>query len=202
MNDDFDFTGKVVLITGSSRGIGAAIIQALGQRGAQCAVNYVADAAGRNQADAERVARGLANAIVFQCDVGDEAQVGAMMAEVQKQFGGLDILVNNAGILRDRSLQKMSTEEWESVLRVNLTGSFNCLHHAAGLMRNGGSVVNISSVSGQVGFFGQYFIFIDNVIEDKGFGHDQNKRHQRTEPGNFCHRHGQQIVQRHGMGHR
>jgi 3-oxoacyl-[acyl-carrier protein] reductase len=155
MNDDYDFTGKVALVTGSSRGIGAGIVTALGKRGARCVVNYVADAEGRNRADAERVVGELAGAIVVQCDVGDAAQVSAMMVEVQKQFGGLDILVNNAGILRDRTIQKMSASEWESVLRVNLTGAFNCLHHAAGLLRTGGRVVNISSVSGQIGLFGQ-----------------------------------------------
>src|SRR3989442_969372 len=123
MNFPFDFSGKVALVTGSSRGIGAGIADALGQCGARCVVNYVADAEGRNRADAERVAEGLAGAIVIQCDVGDAAQVNAMMAEVQKQFGGLDLLVNNAGILRDRTIRKMTAEEWESVLRVNLTGA-------------------------------------------------------------------------------
>ena len=155
MNAPFDFSGKVALVTGSSRGIGAGIVTALGQAGARCVVNYVADAGGRNQPDAERVASGLRQALVIQCDVGDPAQVGAMMAQVQKEFGGLDILVNNAGILRDRSLKKMTAEEWESVLRVNLTGAFNCVQQAIGLLRPGGRIVNISSLAGQLGSFGQ-----------------------------------------------
>ncbi|TAK95917.1 MAG: 3-oxoacyl-ACP reductase FabG [Verrucomicrobia bacterium] len=155
MNDDYDFTGKVALVTGSSRGIGAGIVTALAQRGARCVVNYVADPAGRNQADAESVAARLGDAAVIQCDVGDATQVGTMMAEIRKQFGGLDILVNNAGILRDRSLKKMSADEWESVLRVNLTGAFNCIQQASDLLRAGGRIVNIASVSGLVGFFGQ-----------------------------------------------
>src|SRR5258705_8513962 len=125
-----DFSGKVALVPGSSRGIGAGIITALGQHGAKCVVNYVQDPEGRNQADAEKIANTLSQAIVIQCDVGDPAQVAAMLAQVQKEFGGLDILVNNAGILRDRTIKKMSTEEWETVLRVNLTGAFNCIHHA------------------------------------------------------------------------
>src|SRR2546423_15438200 len=120
METPYDFSGKIALVTGSSRGIGAGIISALGQQGAKCAVNYVADPDGRNKADAEKVATSLSQAIVVQCDVGDRAQVEAMMAQVQKQFGGLDILVNNAGILRDRTIKKMSMEEWDSVLRVNL----------------------------------------------------------------------------------
>src|SRR6266404_1580539 len=107
MNAPFDFSGKVALVTGSSRGIGAGIITALGQHGAKCVVNYVSDPEGRNQADAEKI----------------------------------------AGILRDRTIKKMSTEEWETVLRVNLTGAFNCIHHAHALLRPKGRVVNISSVA-------------------------------------------------------
>src|SRR4051812_8349019 len=152
MDAPYDFSGKIALVTGSSRGIGAGIISALGQMGAKCVVNYVADPEGRNQTDAERVAAALKQAIVIQCDVGNRDQVTAMMAQVQKQFGGLDILVNNAGILRDRTIKKMSMEEWESVLRVNLTGAFNCIQQAQALLRPQGRVVNISSVAAQVGF--------------------------------------------------
>jgi 3-oxoacyl-[acyl-carrier protein] reductase len=155
VGDDYDFTGKVALVTGSSRGIGAGMIAAFGQRGARCAVTYVADAEGRNKADAERVAAGLRDARVIQCDVANQQQVGALMNDVQEQFGGLDILVNNAGILKDRSIKKMALEEWEQVLRVNLTGAFNCIQQAIPILRSGGRIVNISSVSGQLGFFGQ-----------------------------------------------
>ena len=77
MNDAFDFTGKVALVTGSSRGIGAGLITALDKLGARCAVNYVADPEGRNQADAERVAGALKSAPILQCDVGDPQQVAA-----------------------------------------------------------------------------------------------------------------------------
>src|SRR5258706_2893132 len=147
MSVPYDFSGKVALVTGSSRGIGAGIISALGQQGAKCVVNYVTDPDGRNLADAEKIASALKQAIVIQCDVGDPVQVAAMMAQIQKEFGGLDILVNNAGILRDRTIKKMSTEEWETVLRVNLTGAFNCIHHAHALLSPQGRVVNISSVA-------------------------------------------------------
>lgn len=155
MNNDLDFSGKVALVTGSSRGIGAAIVTALGQHMAACGVNYVADPEGRNQAEAERVAGSLRRAAVIQCDVGDPVQVSAMMKQIQDEFGGLDILVNNAGILRDRTLKKMTSEEWESVLRVNLTGTFNCIQQAIGILRPEGRIVNISSVAGQLGLFGQ-----------------------------------------------
>src|SRR5881296_1025038 len=125
MKDAFDFSGKTALVTGSSRGIGAGILTAFGQLGARCAVNYVADAEGRNKADAERLAAALPGSAVIQCNVGNPDQVGRMMEQVKLDFGGLDILVNNAGILQDRTIKKMSTEDWESVLRVNLTGAFN-----------------------------------------------------------------------------
>src|SRR6266404_5233613 len=148
-NSPYDFSGKVALVTGSSRGIGAGVISAFGQRGATCVINYVADPAGRNRADAEQVASGLKKAILVQADVSDVVQVTAMMSQIQQEFGGLDILVNNAGILRDRTLKKMSAEEWESVLRVNLNGTFNCIRQAIGKLRPNGRIVNLASVAGQ-----------------------------------------------------
>jgi len=155
MSDDYDFTEKVVLVTGSSRGIGAGMIAAFGQHRARCMVTYVDDPAGHNKADAERVASAMPGARTVQCDVANPDQVAAMMKMVQEQFGGLDILVNNAGILQDRSIKKMAPEEWERVLRVNLTGTFNCIQQAIPILRADGRIVNISSVSGQLGFFGQ-----------------------------------------------
>ena len=155
MSDEYDFSDKVALVTGSSRGIGAGIITAFRQRGARCVVTYVEDGSGRNKADAERVAAGLARASVIKCDVGNAEQVATMMKRVQQEFGGLDILVNNAGVLQDRSIKKMSLDEWDNVLRVNLTGAFNCIQQAIPILRSQGRIVNISSVSGQLGFFGQ-----------------------------------------------
>jgi len=155
MSDDYDFSDKVALVTGSSRGIGAGMITGFGQRGARCVVTYVEDSAGRNKADAERVAAELSHASVVQCNVANPDQVTAMMKQVRERFGGLDILVNNAGILQDRSIKKMALEEWEKVLEVNLTGTFSCIQQAIPIFRSGGRIVNISSVSGQLGFFGQ-----------------------------------------------
>jgi 3-oxoacyl-[acyl-carrier protein] reductase len=155
MSDPFDFTGKVALVTGSSRGIGAGMASALARRGARCVINYVADPEGRNLADAESVAGGLPDACVLQCDVGDSGQVASMMTEIERQLGGLDILVNNAGILRDRTLGKMAEEDWRAVLRVNLDGAFHCIQKAAPILRAGGRIVNVSSVSGWIGLFGQ-----------------------------------------------
>src|SRR5437899_7996024 len=101
MKDAFDFSGKVALVTGSSRGIGAGIITAFGQLGARCVINYVADVEGRNKADAERVAAALPEARVSQGNVGNPEHVGAMMERIQRELGGLDILVTNAGVLQD-----------------------------------------------------------------------------------------------------
>jgi len=155
MSDPLDFGGKVVLVTGSSRGIGAEMIRAFGQRGAQCVINYVADAEGRNKSDAKAVARDLQHPLVIECDVTQAAQVEAMMKQIQDRHGGLDILVNNSGIIRDRTIKKMSLEEFESVMRVNVTGTFNVTQKVISILRDGGRIVNLSSVSGQMGLFGQ-----------------------------------------------
>ena len=151
----YDFAGKIALVTGSSRGIGAGLIQALNDRGARCVVNYVSDSAGRNRTDADAVAATLRNALIVDCDVGNAAQVKAMMGRIQNECGALDILINNAGILRDRTIAKMSEDEWESVLRINLSGAFHCIQQAQPLLRPGGRIVNLASVSGQLGLFGQ-----------------------------------------------
>jgi len=155
MKDPFDFTGKVALVTGSSRGIGGEMIKAFGQRDAQCVVNYVADAKGQNRTDALGVAKELNEPLVIECDVTQPLQVEAMMKQIQDQRGGLDILVNNSGIIRDRTIKKMSLEEFESIIRVNLIGTFTVTQKAAAILRNGGRVINMSSVSGQMGLFGQ-----------------------------------------------
>lgn len=155
MPDPLDFTGKIVLVTGSSRGIGAETIQAFGERGAKCVVNYVADSEGKNKVDAQNVAQALKDPLLIECDVTNPTQVESMMMEIGDKRGGLDVLVNNSGIIRDRTIKKMTLEEFESVVRVNLTGTFNATQKAAAVLRNGGRVINLSSVSGQMGLFGQ-----------------------------------------------
>jgi 3-oxoacyl-[acyl-carrier protein] reductase len=135
MSDPLDFTDKVVLVTGSSRGIGAEMIKAFGARGARCIVNYVADAQDQNKADATNVAQELKDPLVIECDVTQPQQVEAMMNQIQERHGGLDVLVNNSGIIADRTIKKMALDAFESVIQVNLTGTF--------------------IVSGQMGLFGQ-----------------------------------------------
>jgi 3-oxoacyl-[acyl-carrier protein] reductase len=155
MADPLDFTGKVVLVTGSSRGIGAEMIKAFGARGAKCVVNYVADRDGNNKRDADAVANNLKEPLVIECDITNSEQVAAMMKQIQDRHGGLDVLVNNAGIINDRTMKKITLEEFEKVVHVNLGGTFNVTRAAAEILRSGGSVINLSSVSGQMGLFGQ-----------------------------------------------
>ncbi len=126
---DFDFTGKVVLVTGSSRGIGEKLITAFGKRGAACVVNYVTDPQGQNKAGAENVAKELKDPLLIECDVTQPEQAESMMKQIQDRHGGLDILVNN--------------------------GTFVVTQKAGTILRNGGRIVNLSSVSGQMGLFGQ-----------------------------------------------
>jgi 3-oxoacyl-[acyl-carrier protein] reductase len=155
MSDPLDFTGKIVLVTGSSRGIGAEMIKAFGQRGAQCVVNYLPDAQGQNEADAMKVADALVDPLVIDCDVTQPQQVEAMMKRIQELRGGLDILVNNSGIINDRTIKKLTLDDFENVIRVNLVGTFVVTQKAAPILHGGGRVINMSSVSGQMGLFGQ-----------------------------------------------
>lgn len=123
-------TDKCALVTGASRGIGRAIALRFAEEGCDVAINYLNEAGRDNAAEAQAVADEVAamgrKAICLSADVTDAAAVRAMVAEAIEQLGGLDILVNNAGITRDRTLRKLSPEDWEAVLRVNLTGAFNC----------------------------------------------------------------------------
>ena len=155
MPDPLDFSGKVALVTGSSRGIGGEMIKAFGQCGAQCVVNYVTDAQEQNKTDATNVASELNEPLVIECDVTQPPQVEAMMKQIQDRHGGLDILVNNSGIISDRTIKKMSVETFESVVRVNLSGTFTVTQKAGAILRNGGRIINMSSVSAQLGLFGQ-----------------------------------------------
>jgi 3-oxoacyl-[acyl-carrier protein] reductase len=155
MTDPLDFSNKVVLVTGSSRGIGAEMTKAFGKLGAKCVVNYFTDPQRQNKADADAIAKELKEPLVIDCDVTQPMQVETMMKQIQDRHGGLDILVNNSGIIRDRTIKKMSMEEFESIVRVNLTGTFNVIQKAMPILRNGGRVINMSSVSGQMGLFGQ-----------------------------------------------
>jgi 3-oxoacyl-(acyl-carrier-protein) reductase len=151
-----ELTGKACLVTGGSRGIGRAIALELGRHGAFVAVGYA-----HNKAAAEEVATEIAKsggkAFAFECDVQDPAAIEPAVARVVERFGKIDVLVNNAGITRDRSLAKMSPEEWDAVLQTNLTSVFHLTARVLPHMVKAGygRIVNISSVIGIHGNFGQ-----------------------------------------------
>jgi acetoacetyl-CoA reductase len=149
-------TGRVVVVTGGSRGIGSTIARELAASGGTVVVNYVrgADAAAGVVAQIE-AAGGTAHA--EGADVSNHEEVSAMFARIKEQYGRLDVLVNNAGILRDRTFKKMTIQDWHEVIDTNLTSVMNCCNLAVPLLlENGwGRIINISSFVGQVGNFGQ-----------------------------------------------
>ena len=150
--------GAVAVVTGASRGIGAAIAEELGRRGAKVVVNY----AGSRQPAEELSAKiseteGRGEGIAIQADVGDPDQAKRLIEETVEQFGRIDILVNNAGINIDRTLRKLSLEEWYKVLQVDLNGCFHTVHAALPHMieQNFGRIINMSSFVGEAGNIGQ-----------------------------------------------
>lgn len=148
----------VALVTGASRGIGAAIARGLADAGYAVAVNCSgAGSLPAAQALASELAAGGAPAAAFAADVSDFEQAKGLVAEVVAKWGRLDVLVNNAGITCDGLLARMSEETFDSVIAVNLKGAFNCLRHAAPVMmrQRSGSIVSLSSVVGLHGNAGQ-----------------------------------------------
>ncbi len=137
-----DLTGKVAVVTGAAGDIGAAIVRVLELAGASLfAVDITKPESG----------------VWIQTDVGDFDAVGRCVNEIVTQAKTIDVLVNNAGISRDAVVWKMTESDWDEVLRVNLKGAFNFIHHVAPHFRrqNGGRIVNIASINGQRGKFGQ-----------------------------------------------
>jgi 3-oxoacyl-[acyl-carrier protein] reductase len=152
----FDFAGKVVLVTGSSRGIGAAILEAFANAGATCVLHYWDDPQGFNKQDATALLPKLdPKAAALPADVRMAEEMRGLMAAVKQTFGGLDVLVNNAGILRDRTIRKMTPDDWTGVIDTNLTGVFHGCKFGGEILNDGGRIVNIASVAGLVGFPGQ-----------------------------------------------
>jgi 3-oxoacyl-[acyl-carrier protein] reductase len=153
-----DLTGKVALVTGASQGIGARIARTLHAAGAAVVLNHPGLPATR--ADAERLAAELnaqrpGSADALAADVADAEAVRGMMQMTQARRGGLDFLINNAAILRDRTIAKMSLEDWHAVVDVNLTGVFHCCKFGLEVMRDGGAIVSLGSIAAIHGFFGQ-----------------------------------------------
>jgi 3-oxoacyl-[acyl-carrier protein] reductase len=151
-----DLSGRVALVTGSTRGIGRSIAQTLAQAGARVAVS------GREQGRAYDVAREIADATGrevrgYAADVSDVKQATALVESVERDFGQLDILVNNAGLTRDNLLMRLKDDDWDAVMHANLRGAFaTCRAASRGMMkRRWGRMINVASVVGLIGNKGQ-----------------------------------------------
>jgi 3-oxoacyl-[acyl-carrier protein] reductase len=160
MSLSIDLSGQSALVTGASQGIGAAIARTLHRAGALVVINHPDQGSGATRRAAEALADQLLadrpkSALVFSADVSDPDAVEAMMRSVHATIGPLDILVNNAGILRDRTVTKMSPGEWQQVIDVNLSGVFYGCKYGLEILRDGGAIVNMGSISAAAGFVGQ-----------------------------------------------
>lgn len=158
MSISIDFSGKTALITGASQGIGARIARTFHAAGAQVILNH--PDLGRTGADATALASELeavrpGSTLVIAADVAEAAQVEAMMEAARQRFGGIDFLINNAAIIRDRTLAKMTLEEWDTVVGVNLGGVFHCCKYGLNILNDGGAIVSFGSIAAIQGFFGQ-----------------------------------------------
>ena len=149
--------GKTAIVTGGSRGIGAAIVSKLASMGANIAVIYAG-----NQTAAEAVCEKCrkdhgVEAKLYQCNVASFEETKAAVAAIKADFGTVHILVNNAGVTKDGLLAMMSEGSWDAVLDTNLKGAFNMIRHCTGLFLRAkeGCIINISSVSGLMGNAGQ-----------------------------------------------
>lgn len=151
-----DLHEKIALVTGASRGIGAAIAKELAAQGATVVVNYRSNESAANQVVADIIAAG-GQAVAMQADVSDYEQATALVKNVRKQFKRLDILVNNAGTTRDNVIMMMKEEDWDDVINTNLKSAWNCSKAAARLMmkQRWGRIINITSVAGISGNAGQ-----------------------------------------------
>lgn len=148
--------GTATIITGGSRGIGKAIALALAGNGADIIVNYVTRS--EEAEDVVQTAHSMGvDAIAVRADISDYDQAKMLVDTAKKEFGRVDILVNNAGIVRDKTLRKLTKEDWDNVIKVNLSGAFYCTRHAVGYMieQGAGKIVMVSSIIGRAGNIGQ-----------------------------------------------
>jgi 3-oxoacyl-[acyl-carrier protein] reductase len=152
----FDLSGKAALVTGGSRGIGRAISLALAKQGARVAVNYASNADAANDV-VQQIAACGGQAVALQGDVADAEAARRVVEEAQRAFEGLHILVNNAGLTKDELLLRMSEDDWDRVMAVDLRGAFLCTKAALRPMirQRWGRIISIASVAGLVGNAGQ-----------------------------------------------
>lgn len=150
------FENKIVLVTGAGRGIGASIAKRFASEGAEVIVNYSGnDEAAQKTVDEITATGGQAQK--YKCSVNDSESVKVMIDEIIKEFGRIDILVNNAGITKDGLMLRMTDEDFDMVIDVNLKGTFNCTKYVSKYMlkQKSGKIINISSVVGLSGNAGQ-----------------------------------------------
>ncbi|MBO5282819.1 MAG: 3-oxoacyl-[acyl-carrier-protein] reductase [Lachnospiraceae bacterium] len=151
-----ELAGKVALVTGAGRGIGRGIAGKLAAQGAVVLINYNGSQQRAREA-AEEIIKAGGSAECIGCDVSDFTACGEMVDNIIKKYGHVDILVNNAGVTRDNLIMRMSEEDYDRVLDINLKGAFNTIRHLSRqfLKQRSGKIVNISSVSGVLGNAGQ-----------------------------------------------
>ena len=148
--------GRKALVTGGARGIGKAIVRSLAGEGADVAINYQSSSA-EAEALAEELNKAGRKTLLFKGNVGERAAWSAMIEKIKQSWGRLDILVNNAGITRDKTLRKMTDEDWLTVLNTNLNACYFGVSSVMSMMidQKYGRIINISSFVGQAGNFGQ-----------------------------------------------
>ncbi len=148
--------GKIAIVTGASRGIGRAIAKELAKEGAKVALNFQFNEALAQEVAGEIQAAG-GECMLDKANVADPAEARSMVTKVVEKWGRLDIMVNNAGITRDKSLRKMTDQDWLDVIQTNLNAVYFCTNAAMQpmLAQKHGRIINISSMNGQTGAFGQ-----------------------------------------------
>ncbi|MBR5746107.1 MAG: 3-oxoacyl-ACP reductase FabG [Clostridia bacterium] len=153
----FDLTGKIALVTGSSRGIGRGIALAFARQGADVVINCAGNVAAAEKTAEDARALGV-RALVYKADVSEEDQVAAMFDKIMAEFGRLDILVNCAGTSQDKNIFEMDKADWDRIIKTNLTSGMLCSKRAMEIMRG--------QKSGRI-------IFISSVVAERGalFGH-------------------------------
>lgn len=151
-----DLSGKIALVTGGGQGLGQATARLLHEAGATVVVNYLDDDTGTARARAVQTVTPFGNrGLAVAADVRSRSDLQALMQQIQEHFGALDLLINNAAILRDRTLKNLSDEDWDAVMETNLSAVFRVCQSALPLIRDGGRIVNLASISAVIGFFGQ-----------------------------------------------